>query len=170
VSGQDQRVFVVDDEASIRRALKRLFSSAGYAVETFASAEQYLAQDIFEGHSCLVLDVRMPGLNGFALQDCLAALGRHEQIVFISGHSEPPWVQHPEARVFEFLLKPFTDEALFGAVNRALARSCALSAGIAKTPSKLITVQHELTQSDVSDIASDVREAGTLAGLSEDGG
>src|SRR5258705_13901156 len=81
VTGQDQRVFVVDDEASVRRALKRLLSSADYAVETFASAQQYLKRDIFEGHSCLVLDVRMPGLNGFALQDRLAALGRHEQIV-----------------------------------------------------------------------------------------
>ena len=135
MTGQDQRVFIVDDEASVRRALKRLLCSAGYAVETFASAEQYLARDIFEGHSCVVLDVRMPGLNGFALQDCLASLGRHEQIVFISGHSEAPWVQHPEARVFEFLLKPFTDEALFAAVNRALARSRALSPGTARTPS-----------------------------------
>jgi FixJ family two-component response regulator len=125
---QTQIVCVVDDETCVRRALKRLFAAAGYTVETFASAEQYLAREPFEGASCVVLDVRMPGMNGFALQDNLASLGRQEQIVFISGHSEAPTsVQHPNANVIEFLLKPFTADALFSAVNSALDRSLALS-------------------------------------------
>jgi FixJ family two-component response regulator len=127
---QDRLVCVVDDEACVRKALKRLLNAAGYRVETFATAEQYLARDFINGVSCLVLDVRMPGLNGFALSECLAARGRQEQIVFISGHSEgPDLAGQSEPKVMEFLLKPFTDEALFSAVNRALDRSCARSAG-----------------------------------------
>ena len=68
-------VCVVDDDQSVRRGLGRLFKSAGYAAETFASAEDYLAREIFEGSICLVLDVRMPGLNGLGLQEALETRG-----------------------------------------------------------------------------------------------
>src|SRR5438132_14256720 len=78
-------VCVVDDDQSVRRGLRRLFKSAGYAAETFASAEDYLSREIFEGSICLVLDVRMPGLNGLGLQEALEERGACEQIVFITG-------------------------------------------------------------------------------------
>ena len=68
-------VCVVDDDQSVRRGLRRLFKSAGYAAETFASAEDYLAREIFEGPICLVLDVRMPGVNGPDLQEVLGIAG-----------------------------------------------------------------------------------------------
>src|SRR5436190_19299940 len=83
-------VCVVDDDQSVRRGLRRLFRSAGFAAETFASAEDYLARELFEGPICLVLDVRMPGLNGLGLQKELEARGGCEQIIFISGHGDVP--------------------------------------------------------------------------------
>ena len=75
VSAAKELVCVVDDDQSVRRGLRRLFKSAGYAAETFASAEDYLAREIFEGPICLVLDVRMPGLNGLDLQEALETAG-----------------------------------------------------------------------------------------------
>ena len=74
----------------MRRGLGRLFKSAGYAAETFASAEDYLAREIFEGPICLVLDVRMPGVNGPDLQEVLELRESCEQIVFITGHADVP--------------------------------------------------------------------------------
>jgi len=92
VSGVKELVCVVDDDQSVRRGLRRLFKSVGYAAETFASAEDYLAREIFEGPICLVLDVRMPGLNGLELQKELESRGASEQIVFITGHGDVPTV------------------------------------------------------------------------------
>src|SRR5438045_9629598 len=83
-------VGIVDDNQSVRRSLRRLFKSAGYAAETFSSAEDYLAREIFEGPICLVLDVRMPGLNGLGLQEALETRGACEEIVFITGHGDVP--------------------------------------------------------------------------------
>src|SRR5207245_6839244 len=81
-------VCVVDDDQSVRRGLRRLFKSAEYAAESFASAEDYLAREIFEGPICLVLDVRMPGLNGLGLQYALETRGACEQLVFITRHGD----------------------------------------------------------------------------------
>src|SRR5437660_12602756 len=83
-------VCVVDDDQSVRGSLRRLFKSAGYAAETFSSAEDYLAREIFEGPICLILDVRMPGLKGPGLQEALEKRGVCEQIVFITGHGDVP--------------------------------------------------------------------------------
>src|SRR5438105_13149366 len=77
-------VCVVDDDQSVRRSLGRLLKSAGYAAETFSSAEDYLAREIFEGSICLLLDVRMPGLKGPVLQEALEKRGACEQIVFVT--------------------------------------------------------------------------------------
>jgi FixJ family two-component response regulator len=116
-------VGVVDDDLSVRRSLRRLFKSAGYAAETFASAEDYLAREIFEGPTCLVLDVRMPGLNGLGLQETLQSRGGREQIVFITGHSDvPTCTQAMKKGAVDFLLKPFDDGELIAAVARALVR------------------------------------------------
>jgi len=116
-------VCVVDDDQSVRRGLGRLFKSAGYAAETFASAEDYLAREIFEGPICLVLDVRMPGLNGLELQEALETRGACEQIVFITGHGDVPTAtQAMKSGAVDFLMKPFDDEELIEAVKRALGR------------------------------------------------
>ena len=116
-------VCVVDDDQSVRRGLRRLFKSAGYAAEMFASAEDYLARETFAGPICLVLDVRMPGLNGLDLQQVLESRGAGEQIIFITGHADvPTCTQAMKNGAVDFLLKPFDDTELIEAVRRSLAR------------------------------------------------
>jgi len=123
VSGARELVCVVDDDQSVRRSLRRLFRSAGYAAETFASAEDYLAREIFKGPICLVLDVRMPGLNGLELQKTLESRGACEQIVFITGHNDvPTCTQAMKNGAVDFLMKPFDGSELTEAVKRALGR------------------------------------------------
>jgi two-component system, LuxR family, response regulator FixJ len=117
-------VCVVDDDQSVRRGLRRLFKSAGYAAETFASAEDYLAREIFGGSICLVLDVRMPGLKGPGLQEALEKRGACEQIVFLTGHGDVPTATRAMKKgAVDFLTKPFDDEELILAVKRALERA-----------------------------------------------
>ncbi len=115
---------VVDDDESMRRSLRRLLTSAGYTAETFSSAEDYLAREIFQGALCLLLDVRMPGLTGPALQEALEERGACEQIVFISGHGDVPTATRAMKKgAVDFLTKPFDGEELIQAVKRALGRS-----------------------------------------------
>jgi FixJ family two-component response regulator len=124
MSASAELVGVVDDDLSIRRGLSRLFKSAGYAAETFASAEDYLGREIFDGPTCLVLDVRMPGLNGLGLQEALEARGGCEQIVFITGHIDvPTCTQAMKNGAVDFLLKPFDSSELIAAVARALVHA-----------------------------------------------
>jgi FixJ family two-component response regulator len=116
-------VCVVDDDQSVRRALGRLFKSAAYAAETFASAEDYLSREIFQGPICLVLDVRMPALNGLGLQKAIETRGACEQIVFITGHGDVSTAtQAMKNGAVDFLTKPFDDTELTEAVKRALER------------------------------------------------
>ena len=123
VRGATELVCVVDDDQSVRRGLRRLFRSAGYAAETFSSAEDYLAREIFQGPICLVLDVRMPGLNGLELQKELESRGACEQIVFITGHNDvPTCTQAMKNGAVDFLMKPFDSEELIEAIKRALER------------------------------------------------
>ncbi len=124
MSGARELVCVVDDDPSVRRGLRRLFKSAGYAAETFDSAEDYLAREIFQGPICLVLDVRMPGLKGPALQEALESRGACEQIVFLTGHGDVLTATRAMKKgAVDFLTKPFDDEELIEAVRRALGRS-----------------------------------------------
>ena len=81
-------ILVVDDDRSVRKSLTRLLTSAGYTVEAFASAREFLARPPHPGPCCLVLDVRMPGLSGLDLQDALASAGRRMSIVFVTGHGD----------------------------------------------------------------------------------
>ncbi len=107
------RVFVVDDDRSVRTSLANLLESDDYTVETFASAAEYLAQSPYRGPACLVLDVRLPGLDGLALQRQLLEGGRMEQIVFITGHGDIPMgIQAMKRGAVDFLPKPFDDGAL----------------------------------------------------------
>ena len=117
-------VFLVDDDPSVRIGLTRLLLSAGHSVEVFASAAEFLARAPHMGPSCLILDIRMPGLTGLELQEAPAGQPRDEQIVFITGHADVPMSVHAmKAGAVDFLPKPFDNEALLRAVDRALARS-----------------------------------------------
>jgi FixJ family two-component response regulator len=120
----EPRVFVVDDDRSVRTSLATLLEAEDYVVETFASAAEYLARVPYAGPTCLVLDVQLPGLDGIALQQQLAQEGRIEQIVFITGHGDIPMgIGAMKRGAVDFLPKPFSDEDLLSAVAKALARS-----------------------------------------------
>jgi FixJ family two-component response regulator len=124
LSKTNKLVCVVDDDQSVRRGLGRLLKSAGYAAETFASAEDYLTREIFEGSICLVLDVHMPGLKGPGLQEAIEKRGACEQIVFLTGHGDVPTATRAMKKgAVDFLTKPFDDEELILAVKRALERA-----------------------------------------------
>ena len=118
-------VFLVDDDASVRRALARLIKSAGHQVETFASAREFLGANVDkDGAACLVLDVRMPGLTGIDLQRELQTLNRNVPIVFITGHGDiPTTVNAMKAGAIDFLAKPVKDRDLLRAIEQALARA-----------------------------------------------
>ncbi len=117
-------VFVVDDDASIRESLKDLIESAGLNVQTFASAQEFLASPRSDAASCLVLDVQLPGLSGLDLQQELAKIDVQIPIIFITGHGDIPMtVRAMKAGAIEFLTKPFRDEDLLNAVDQAINRS-----------------------------------------------
>lgn len=116
-------VFVIDDDDSVRRALSRLLRSAGLGIEAFGSAQAFLQREPPECPSCLVLDVRMPGLSGLDLQAELQRAGLEIPIVFITGHGDVPMCVHAlKAGAADFLEKPFDDERLLDAVRAALTR------------------------------------------------
>ena len=119
----EPRVFVVDDDASVRKSLTRLLSSAGYAVETFASSLDFLKRAPHAGPCCLVLDVRMPGGSGLDLQTTLAAAGRPMSIVFVTGHADVPMsVGAMKAGAVDLLTKPVDEADLLAAIARAVAK------------------------------------------------
>jgi FixJ family two-component response regulator len=116
-------VFVVDDDASMREALKNLFRSVGLDVETFAAAQDFLTSERSGAPGCLVLDVRLPGLSGLDLQRHLAAANIHIPIVFITGHGDIQMsVRAMKGGAVEFLTKPFRDQDLLEAVQHAVDR------------------------------------------------
>ena len=117
-------IFVVDDDPSVRKSLTRVMTSAGYAVEAFASAGDFLTREPCVGPCCLVLDVRMPGLTGLELQEALARKGHRVSIVFITGHGDISMsVKAMKGGAVDFLTKPFDVENLLEAVHRALTKS-----------------------------------------------
>ena len=114
-------VFVIDDDASLRASLADLFASVGLRVETFGSAADFLRANLPDGPSCLVLDVRLPGLGGLDFQAELAKTSMHLPIIFITGHGDIPMsVRAMKAGAVEFLTKPFRDQDLLDAVQRGL--------------------------------------------------
>lgn len=120
---EEPAVFVVDDDISIREALKNLFRSVGLKVETFETAQDFLSSERAIAPGCLVLDVRLPGLGGLDLQRQLAEANREIPIIFISGHGDIPMsVRAIKAGAVEFLTKPFRDQDLLDAVREALER------------------------------------------------
>jgi FixJ family two-component response regulator len=121
---REPRIFVVDDDRSVRTSLANLLATEDYAVEIFASAAEYLARALHPGPACLVLDVQLPGLDGLALQRQLTEEGRTEQIVFITGYGNLAMgVGAMKRGAVDFLPKPFRDDELLSSVAQALARS-----------------------------------------------
>ena len=117
-------VFVVDDDLSVLKSLRRLLAVCGFRVETFSSALEFLRNYQGDMTGCLVLDIRLPGLNGLELQRTLAEQGRSLPIIFITGHGDIPMsVKAMKAGAMDFLPKPFTDKALLEAIEHALDKS-----------------------------------------------
>jgi RNA polymerase sigma factor (sigma-70 family) len=117
-------IHVVDDDASFRTAIGRRLRAAGYEVATYESAQQFLERLPEQGGpSCILLDVRIPGLTGPELQDRLGELGSTLPIVFLTGYADIPTTVHAiKAGAEDFLTKPVSEDQLLGAVGRALAR------------------------------------------------
>lgn len=116
-------VFVVDDDAAIRKALASLIRSVGLQIETFGSADEFLQARRPEVPSCLILDVRLPGISGLAFQSKLSEANIPIPIIFITGHGDIPMsVRAMKAGAVEFLTKPFRDEELLDSIHFALER------------------------------------------------
>ncbi len=117
------QVFIVDDDASVRKSLERLIRSARLRVETFASANAFLEREVCEEPCCLVLDVQMPGLNGLELQRVLAEQRRTIPIVFMTEHGDIPMgIQTMKNGAVDFLPKPFEARDLLTAVRLAIEK------------------------------------------------
>jgi FixJ family two-component response regulator len=116
-------VYVVDDDPSVRRAIKRLIGSAGLQVELFGSAQEFLQCRRPDAPSCLVLDIKLPGISGLDFQRQLAEAGIHIPIIFITGRGDIPMsVRAMKGGAVEFLTKPFRDEDLLDGIQLALER------------------------------------------------
>jgi FixJ family two-component response regulator len=116
-------VFIVDDDPLYRASAERLIRSVGFNVQGFDSARDFLSSRRPDVPSCLVLDVRLPGLSGLDLQRELAEAGVHIPIIFVTGHGDIPMsVQAMKAGAVEFLTKPFRDQVLLDAIRQAIGR------------------------------------------------
>ena len=121
--GSDRVVAIVDDDPSVREGLSSLIRSAGLQVETFASAQEFLARPGAEAPSCLLLDLQLPGLSGLDLQKRMAEVGLEIPIVFLTGHGNiPASVQAMKAGAVEFLTKPVNEQDLLQAIQEARER------------------------------------------------
>jgi FixJ family two-component response regulator len=161
-------VFLIDDDASVRKGVSRLLRSAGYISEAFGSAADFLVRDQHTGPACVIVDVRMPGINGMDLQNVLIQRRREEQLVFITGHGDIPMcAQAMKAGAVDFLPKPFRDTELLQCVERALARSAdqrqrAIEKAAARrlldllTPREFEVMQHVITGMLNKQIASEL--------------
>lgn len=119
----EDRIFVVDDDDSVRRSLCRLLRSAGLTVEAFETADAFAQRKPHAGPSCLLLDLKMPGMTGIELQERLLAAEREIPIIFITGHADVPTsVQAMKRGAVDFLTKPFDDHDLLDTVRIALEK------------------------------------------------
>ena len=119
---KDITVFIVDDDESVRRALKRLIKVAGFKAKTFGSAREFIDSGHYQSAGVLVLDVRMPNLGGLELQKYLTDSGSDMPIIFITAHEDFQARRKAlKAGAIDFLKKPFGDQALMDAIQRALS-------------------------------------------------
>ncbi len=117
-------IYVVDDDVSVCKALSLLLKANGFKVETLTQASDFLAFKHPKVQSCLVLDIRLPNINGFALQEMMAQRGIITPIVFITGHGDIPMsVKAMKAGAIDFLPKPFTEKKLLDAITLAITKS-----------------------------------------------
>jgi len=122
-------VFVIDDDAGVRASIQGLLKSVGLRSETFGTAQDFLRSKRQDGPSCLVLDVRLPGVNGLDFQRQLADAGVQIPIIFVTGHGDIPMtVRAMKSGAVEFLTKPFRDQDLLDAIHQALDRDRAMHA------------------------------------------
>ena len=125
--GDATTVFIIDDDAGVREAIGDLVQSVGLQAECFANAQDFLTSERRDGPSCLVLDVRLPGISGLELQHELRKVGVKIPIIFITGHADIPMtVKAMKSGAVEFLTKPFRDQDLLDVIQRALERDRAL--------------------------------------------
>lgn len=123
MNGDELRVSVVDDDQSVLRAVRRLLQSAGFSVQVFASAEEFLARGEDASSGCLVLDLHLGGLSGFELCERLIASGRRIPTVLMTAHDDAAIRDRAlHAGLVEYLRKPFDDHALIDAIHRTVAR------------------------------------------------
>lgn len=123
MSEPESMVFVIDDDPSVRRAIDRLIRSVGLHVELFASPQEFLARELPNVPSCIVLDIRLPGISGLNFQRQLAKSDVQIPIIFITAHGDIPIaVRAMKAGAVEFLTKPFRDQDLLDAIHLALER------------------------------------------------
>jgi two-component system, LuxR family, response regulator FixJ len=116
------KISIVDDDESMRKAIKTLVELVGIRVESFSSAEEFLSSNSLQDSACLILDVRMPGISGLELQERLARVNHSVPIIFITAHySEEERARAIEAGAIEYLQKPFSEKALLTAISSALA-------------------------------------------------
>jgi len=121
--GEAATVFIIDDDAGMRESIKDLVESVGLQAESFATAQEFLGSERPRGPSCLVLDVRLPGISGLDLQQELRRAGVRIPIIFITGHADIPMtVKAMKSGAVEFLTKPFRDQDLLDVIQRALNR------------------------------------------------
>ena len=133
MTSQSQLVFVIDDDESVRKGLKRLLRSANYESEVFKSASDFLARPPHPGPACVIVDVQMPGVNGIDFQKALIQRRREEQLVFITGYGNIPMcAQVMKAGAVDFLPKPFKSRELLKCVEHALDRSTEQRRGAAE--------------------------------------
>jgi two-component system response regulator DctR len=127
----DRTVYVVDDDDAVRDSLAMLFRNAGLAVRSFPSAISFLERAAPAAPGCLVLDIRMPGMSGTALQDELLSRGARLPIIFITGHGDiPTAVEAVKKGAYDFIEKPFDDYQLLTQVMSALERSAEIEGGV----------------------------------------
>src|SRR6202171_2483201 len=122
-SAEDSTVFVIDDDAAVRAAIQGLLKSVGLHSDSFGTAQEFLTSERSDGPSCLVLDIRLPGISGLDFQRQLADAGVQIPIIFITGHGDIPMtVRAMKSGAVEFLTKPFRDQDLLDAIHQALDR------------------------------------------------
>jgi FixJ family two-component response regulator len=123
MTAADSTVYIVDDDADMRTAIEDLLATVGLRSQSFGTAQEFLSKRNTDGPSCLVLDVRLPGLSGLDFQGKLAEAGIHIPIIFITGHGDIPMsVRAMKSGATEFLTKPFRDSELLDAIQLALER------------------------------------------------
>jgi RNA polymerase sigma factor (sigma-70 family) len=116
-------IFIVDDDPSVRKSAEMMLNSVGFNVKTFASAQDFLKANLHEGLGCLILDVRMPGMSGLDLQEKLVSAKTPLPVIFITGYGTIPMsVRAMKAGAVDFLQKPFEEQDLLDAINRAITQ------------------------------------------------